>query len=140
MGIARGLLGRLEPAARAAAIKSVRGTLAERYESGVGVRLGAGARLMFDTNRCTLCGVDIPPLEAHQRHLTKRIATICGHRNVADAQLVAVVAEAIETGAWFMAGIKSPEHFVAWQTGSSSSRAHHIVARSEERRVGKECA
>ncbi len=77
--------------------------------------------------------MDIPPLEAHQRHLTKRIATICGHRNVADAQLVAVVAEAIETGAWFMAGIKSPEHFVAWQTGSSSSRAHHIVAVARRR-------
>ena len=46
MGIARGLLGRLEPEARAAAIKSVRGTLAERYESGVGVRLGTGAWLV----------------------------------------------------------------------------------------------
>ena len=89
--------------------------------------------LMFDTNKCTLCDVDIPPLEAHQRHLAKRIATICGHRNVADAQLVAAVAEAVETGAWFMAGIKSPEHFVAWQTGSSSSRAHHIVAVARRR-------
>ena len=46
MGIARGLLGRLDPAARDAAIESVRGALAERYESGVGVRLGTGAWLV----------------------------------------------------------------------------------------------
>lgn len=45
-GIARGLLGRLEPAARAEAVESVRGTLADRYESGIGVRLGTGAWLV----------------------------------------------------------------------------------------------
>lgn len=46
MGIARGLLGRVEPDARAAAIESIRVSLAERYEPGVGVRLGAGAWLV----------------------------------------------------------------------------------------------
>ncbi len=46
MGIVRGLLGRLEPEARAAAIESVRGELAQRYESGVGIRLGTGALLV----------------------------------------------------------------------------------------------
>ncbi len=80
-----------------------------------------------------LCGVDIPPLEAHQRSLQDRIAVICGHRNVADAHLVAVVAEAVETGSWFMAGIKTPEHFVAWQTGSSTSRSYHLVAVARRR-------
>jgi len=46
MGIVRGLLGRLDSDARAEAIESVRGTLAERYEPGVGVRLGTGAWLV----------------------------------------------------------------------------------------------
>jgi SAM-dependent methyltransferase len=45
-GIARGLLGLAEPEARAAAIEAVRGSLAERYEPGVGVRLGTGAWLV----------------------------------------------------------------------------------------------
>jgi hypothetical protein len=43
MGIARGLLGRLDPEARAAAVEAVRTSLAARYEPGVGVRLGASA-------------------------------------------------------------------------------------------------
>jgi SAM-dependent methyltransferase len=44
-GIARGLLGRLEPAARDAAIETVRITLTERYEPGIGVRVGTGGWL-----------------------------------------------------------------------------------------------
>lgn len=50
MGIARGLLGRLDPDARAAAIESVRVSLAGRYERGVGVRLGAGGWLVSARN------------------------------------------------------------------------------------------
>ncbi|MGZ6994121.1 MAG: class I SAM-dependent methyltransferase [Acidimicrobiia bacterium] len=46
MGIARGLLSRLEPAARAAAIEAISVSLAERYEPGAGVRLGTGAWLV----------------------------------------------------------------------------------------------
>jgi SAM-dependent methyltransferase len=45
-GIARGLLGRLEPEARDAAIEQIRVALAERYEPGVGVHLGTGAWLV----------------------------------------------------------------------------------------------
>lgn len=45
-GVVRGLLGRLEPEARAAAIGSVRSTLAERHEPGVGTRLGTGGWLV----------------------------------------------------------------------------------------------
>ena len=45
-GIARGLLGRAEPDARAEAIEAVRGSLAERYVSGLGVRLGTGGWLV----------------------------------------------------------------------------------------------
>ena len=45
MGMVRGLLGRLEDDAREAAVDEIRATLAEHYESGVGVRLGAAGWL-----------------------------------------------------------------------------------------------
>ena len=50
MGIVRGLLGRLEPQARDDVIESVRATLAQRHEEGVGVRLGSGAWLVSARN------------------------------------------------------------------------------------------
>jgi hypothetical protein len=46
MGMVRGLLGRLGPDERGAAIDEVRATLTERYEPGVGVRLGAAGWLV----------------------------------------------------------------------------------------------
>lgn len=45
MGMVRGLLGRLEDDAREAAVDEIRATLAEHYEEGVGVRLGAAGWL-----------------------------------------------------------------------------------------------
>lgn len=45
-GIVRGLLGHLEPAARSSAVEAIRAALADRYEDGTGVRLGAGAWLV----------------------------------------------------------------------------------------------
>jgi ubiquinone/menaquinone biosynthesis C-methylase UbiE len=42
-GIARGLLGQVAPDVRAATIDAIRAALADRYEPGVGVRLGTGA-------------------------------------------------------------------------------------------------
>jgi SAM-dependent methyltransferase len=50
MGMVRGLLGRLDDDARNAAVDEIRGTLAERYESGVGVRLGAAGWLVSAHN------------------------------------------------------------------------------------------
>ena len=37
--------------------------------------------------------------------LEDRLADLCGHRNVLDALLVRLVAEALETGVWEMPGI-----------------------------------
>jgi SAM-dependent methyltransferase len=45
MGMVRGLLGRLEDDARAAAVDEIRATLADHHEPGVGVRLGAAGWL-----------------------------------------------------------------------------------------------
>ena len=49
-GIARGLLGNVEPDVRTAAIQAIRVSLAERYEPGAGVRLGTGAWLVSARN------------------------------------------------------------------------------------------
>ncbi len=46
MGMAKGLLGLADAAARPAVVDVVRTALADRYEPGVGVRLGAGAWLI----------------------------------------------------------------------------------------------
>ncbi len=46
MGIVRGLLGRVDPPERAEAIEAVHAALAERYEPGIGVGLGAGGWLV----------------------------------------------------------------------------------------------
>jgi SAM-dependent methyltransferase len=50
MGIVRGLLGRLEPAARDAAVEEIRAEFASRFEPGVGVRLGAAGWLVRARN------------------------------------------------------------------------------------------
>lgn len=49
MGIVRGLLSHADPGARDVAIEKIRGVLAERYEPGRGVRLGAAAWLVSAT-------------------------------------------------------------------------------------------
>jgi len=50
MGMVRGLLGRLDGDAREQAIEEIRTTLAERYEPGVGVALGAAGWLVSARN------------------------------------------------------------------------------------------
>lgn len=49
MGIVRGLLSQVGPDARAPVVEEIRGTVAERYEPGLGVRLGAAAWLVSAT-------------------------------------------------------------------------------------------
>jgi SAM-dependent methyltransferase len=50
MGMVRGLLGRLDDDKRQAALDEIRATLAEHYEPGVGVRLGAAGWLVSARN------------------------------------------------------------------------------------------
>ncbi|MDX2381100.1 MAG: SAM-dependent methyltransferase, partial [Acidimicrobiia bacterium] len=50
MGMVRGLLGRLDGDQREAALDEIRATLAEHYETGVGVRLGAAGWLVSAYN------------------------------------------------------------------------------------------
>ena len=71
-------------------------------------------------NRCMLVGMATTDLET-------RLADVCGVLNAAHAQLVALVAEALETGAWDVAGIRGPQHWVAWKTGFSPARSKQVV-------------
>jgi len=62
-----------------------------------------------------------------------RLRDVCGTLNLAQAHLVEVVAEAFETGAWQVDGIRTPAHWVAWQAGLSPSHANEIVRLAEAR-------
>ncbi len=55
------------------------------------------------------------------------MADLCGHLNVLHAQLVEAVVEALDGGLWEQWGIRSPEHWLAWQTGLSPARARQLV-------------
>jgi len=60
------------------------------------------------------------------RDLDADMAVIAGHRNVADASTVALIAEALETGAWSSPGIRSAQHWVRLHLGASSGQARML--------------
>jgi Domain of unknown function (DUF222)/HNH endonuclease len=59
--------------------------------------------------------------------LETRLADVCGVLNAAHAQLVTLVAEALETGAWDVPGVRCAQHWLAWKTGLSPARSKQIV-------------
>src|SRR5918996_3882342 len=61
------------------------------------------------------------------RSLEDGVADTVGGLNVASAELVGLVSEALATGAWEGAGIRSPEHWVAWRCGVTGPRARRLV-------------
>ena len=63
-----------------------------------------------------------------------RLADLCGHRNVLDALLVQLVAEALETGAWEMPGIVLAGA-LAWRgkPGCRSAHAQQLVTVAKRR-------
>lgn len=65
--------------------------------------------------------------------LEERIASVAGVLNAAAGQLVALVGEALDTGAWKGSGIHTPAQYVAWKCGMSSRRARAVVSLAERR-------
>jgi hypothetical protein len=61
------------------------------------------------------------------------VAVVCGELNAARARLVDEIAGVIEAGVWEGHGLRSIEHWVAWQTGLSPSRAAQVVAIARRR-------
>jgi Domain of unknown function (DUF222)/HNH endonuclease len=66
-------------------------------------------------------------IEGMAEDLETRLAAVCGVLNAAHAQLVQLVAEVVECGAWDVPGIRSVEQWVAWKGGFSSARAKQVV-------------
>ncbi len=67
------------------------------------------------------------PREQEAARLEGEIAAVCGLLNATTARLVALIADVLATGSWTGHGIRSAEHWVAWQCGVSAARAHKLV-------------
>ncbi len=77
--------------------------------------------------------VVVPDFERSMEELNRRATEVAGALNVAHANAIELLADALESGAWFQAGIRSPEHWLAWQMGVSPSRASAWVAMARRR-------
>ena len=73
------------------------------------------------------------PVEVEARRLSTELSVISGHLNVLHARMVGLVENALISGAWAGHGIRSPEHWLSWQTGISPVRARGIVAITRRR-------
>lgn len=58
--------------------------------------------------------------------LSERIGEIVGRLNMANAELVEVIAQADATEAWAGPGIRNLEHWLTWQAGVSSTTARQL--------------
>lgn len=65
--------------------------------------------------------------------MSDEIGVVCGHLNVLHGRLVAIAEQALITGVWAGHGIRSPEHWLAWQTGLSPARAANLVLLAKRR-------
>lgn len=60
--------------------------------------------------------------------LEDRLGSLTGYVNAATAALVAEIASVMANDAWEVDGVRSPEHFICWQTGVSHARARRLLA------------
>lgn len=65
--------------------------------------------------------------ELEGNRLRAELAVVCGHLNVLHAQLVSITVQALATDAWHGDGVRSIDHWLAWQAGISTSHAHQIT-------------
>jgi hypothetical protein len=77
--------------------------------------------------------------EPEQFALEDRLGSLMGYVNAAAAALVAEIATVLTTEAWGVDGVRSPEHFVCWQTGVSQARARRLVAIASRRGELPQC-
>src|SRR5215207_6113894 len=75
-------------------------------------------------------------LESTQKRLEGTLASVAGHLNALHAQMVRVVVEALQTGAWQGYGIITPEQWLTLHTGLSPERARQIVRIARRSRRG----
>ena len=58
----------------------------------------------------------------------RRLALLCGSLNVLHGQLVELVVDVIESGAWAVSGVRTVEHWLTWQAGLAPATARHLVS------------
>lgn len=84
---------------------------------------------MFEDRRTNVrAGVTGPPTAAAVEAVEVPLAAHIGFINASTGAVVHLVAQAIETGVWAQAGIRSPSHWLAWKGGMSLGRARRLVA------------
>lgn len=69
-------------------------------------------------------------VDQHNRHtdaVCGQVAEACGALNVAHSQLVRLAREALDNELWQGWGIRSIEHWLAWQAGLSPARAKQVA-------------
>ena len=71
--------------------------------------------------------VACPPSASAVDDVEVPLAAVIGLINASTGRLVRLVAQALETGVWAQAGIRSPEHWLAWKGGISLGRARRLV-------------
>ncbi|MDO5697361.1 MAG: DUF222 domain-containing protein [Dermatophilus congolensis] len=64
---------------------------------------------------------------AHQADVLQQVREVAGVLNRAHAELVTLVADALTTGVWAEAGIKSPAHWLTLRVGLSAGRANSVL-------------
>ncbi|HYI62664.1 MAG TPA: DUF222 domain-containing protein [Acidimicrobiales bacterium] len=77
------------------------------------------------SERAGSCGPSVAG-DAVER-LEREVARVAGVRNAADAQLVALVAEALGGGLWQGDGVHTPVQWLMWRAGLERSTAQRIV-------------
>ncbi len=66
--------------------------------------------------------------EGEAAQLEAELAKVCGVLNAATGALVGLIEKALDTGAYAGAGVRSPEQWVAWKCGLSSTRARKLLS------------
>jgi hypothetical protein len=55
------------------------------------------------------------------------VAVACGYLHAMSGRLVTLVADVLERELWQQDGVRSPEHWLTWQTGAAHANARRIV-------------
>ena len=58
----------------------------------------------------------------------RRLASLCGSLNVLHGQLVGLVVEVVDSGAWAVSGVRTVEQWLSWQAGLAPATARHLVS------------
>jgi Domain of unknown function (DUF222) len=76
-------------------------------------------------------GMSIVDVEHAQ--IESRLGELMGIVNSTTAEIVSVIADVVEHERWAVSGIRSAEHWVAWQCGVSPRRARDLVTMARRR-------